>query len=236
VILAPPAAYLIIQGMASADETSRFASYLANPTHYYIQPQLKLKNLMPGELPYFVLFNMACWEFRVLQFFAAGCLIFLFSDRLQHSKWWALVAFGGLVLLAFVTPKSTPGPLVSWLMAVPLAYLVTWMGLHKSKLKVLSVPGDYSYGVFLYGFPIQQAIHQFGWDGNNPLLNSLVAAPIVFALAIVSWHYMELPMMKARPQFQDAAGRFWARLARRPPPAPAVRSAGVAAADTPPAE
>ena len=57
--------------------------------------------------------------------------------------------------------------------------------------------GDYSYGVYIYAFPMQQlAVHLFG--PMTPGMNILFAAPPTLALAILSWKLIEKPALDAR--------------------------------------
>lgn len=50
--------------------------------------------------------------------------------------------------------------------------------------------GDYSYGIYLYAFPIQQII-ALSIKECTPAINFLLAFPVVIALAIISWHLIE---------------------------------------------
>ena len=56
----------------------------------------------------------------------------------------------------------------------------------------LRLPGDYSYGVYLYGFPIQQVVaHSFP---DTPLfIGMLTSCALAFLLAMLSWHFCEKP-------------------------------------------
>ncbi len=50
--------------------------------------------------------------------------------------------------------------------------------------------GDYSYGVYIYAFPMQQlAVYYFG--PMTPQMNMLIAFPITLIFAILSWHLVE---------------------------------------------
>jgi peptidoglycan/LPS O-acetylase OafA/YrhL len=57
--------------------------------------------------------------------------------------------------------------------------------------------GDYSYGIYLWGFPAQQM-----WAAVDPgmssLTNSLAALPVALALAVASWHLIERPALKLK--------------------------------------
>ncbi len=53
---------------------------------------------------------------------------------------------------------------------------------------------DYSYGLYLYAFPVQQCVATFS-PGASPLKMTLLAAPITLALAVASWHLIEKPAL-----------------------------------------
>jgi peptidoglycan/LPS O-acetylase OafA/YrhL len=49
-----------------------------------------------------------------------------------------------------------------YLIAFPVAYMTIYLGLLNPGRQKLLLSGDYSYGIFLYGYPIQQAVAAFG--------------------------------------------------------------------------
>lgn len=57
--------------------------------------------------------------------------------------------------------------------------------------------GDYSYGMFLYGFPVQQMIVATFPD-ISPLAMFSLAVPLSLALAIASWHWVEQPSLRLK--------------------------------------
>lgn len=59
--------------------------------------------------------------------------------------------------------------------------------------------GDPSYGIYLYGFPVQQALFSVGGPTMGPLHNTLYAVPIVVALAFASWHLIEKRALSFKP-------------------------------------
>jgi len=50
--------------------------------------------------------------------------------------------------------------------------------------------GDYSYGVYIYAFPVQQ-LNASLWPSSGPYMNMLLSFPIVLLLASLSWHLVE---------------------------------------------
>jgi peptidoglycan/LPS O-acetylase OafA/YrhL len=78
----------------------------------------------------------------------------------------------------------------------------------------LTSSGDYSYGVYIYAFPIQQTV-VYLWPQIGIGSYLLVCFSITFILAVLSWHLVERPALFLKP--------------RRPtvthPPLPVIRGA-----------
>jgi peptidoglycan/LPS O-acetylase OafA/YrhL len=58
--------------------------------------------------------------------------------------------------------------------------------------------GDYSYGMYLYAFPIQQTLTHLMPDHRHWWLNILIAVPTTFAFSYLSWHLIEKHAMKLK--------------------------------------
>jgi peptidoglycan/LPS O-acetylase OafA/YrhL len=73
-------------------------------------------------------------------------------------------------------------------------------------LPPLRWPGDrdYSYGLFLYGFPVQQALVAT-MPALSPLQLFALAAPIALGLAAASWHWLERPLLRWKREKGSAA-------------------------------
>ncbi|WP_432843719.1 acyltransferase family protein [Dactylosporangium sp. CA-092794] len=101
---------------------------------------------------------------------------------------------------------------------VAYVYLLLWAGARlPGPLRRIGRRNDYSYGVYIYAFPIQQAlailgVPRFGWTVY--LLTSVAAVAVV---AGCSWHLVERPAMTAR--------NWTPRRFRRPPEAAATAPA-----------
>ena len=124
--------------------------------------------------------------------FLCGVSIFLYKDRIPYNAKWGIgSAILGYALL--ITPNYGD-PLA----IIPLAYLTAWLGLmNPAKIYILK-GADYSYGIYLYGFAIQQAVQhlipQLNWAGNF-----IIALTVVSVISAVSWIFIEKPALKARP-------------------------------------
>ncbi|MGB6030359.1 MAG: acyltransferase [Rhodanobacter sp.] len=60
--------------------------------------------------------------------------------------------------------------------------------------------GDFSYGLYLYGFLVQQTVNHFTHNALSALQNALVSLPIALVLAVLSWYYVEKPMLALKPR------------------------------------
>jgi peptidoglycan/LPS O-acetylase OafA/YrhL len=124
--------------------------------------------------------------------FLYGVTFYLYRDAIPHSPLLGL-ASGALALVLLVHPAT------DYLVPPLAAYFTAWLGLMRPRPSLLTRSGDYSYGIFLFGFPIQQAVtqvlgpdfHAWGW-------NIAVSLPLTLLLAILSWHAIEKPALRLR--------------------------------------
>ncbi len=60
----------------------------------------------------------------------------------------------------------------------------------------LKLPGDYSYGVYIYGYPVQQSLVAL-WPEMNLHMHQGVALTIAILVAVASWRWVEKPSIGA---------------------------------------
>lgn len=133
------------------------------------------------------------WTVVVFYFFA-GCVYFQWREHVKIH--WALF----LAALAIsLTLMSMPREL-AFLVPPFLTYCVVYIGMLPLRLPAICSRYDVSYGIYLYGFPIQQALVSEvpGVHGSGLLLFAL-AAPITVAFALFSWVWIEKPFLKVKP-------------------------------------
>lgn len=79
-------------------------------------------------------------------------------------------------------------------------YLVLFLGCARlGPLKHAGRFGDLSYGVFLWGWPIQQLVEAAA-PQTGPLANFLVSLPIALTAAATSWRLIERPALALKPR------------------------------------
>jgi peptidoglycan/LPS O-acetylase OafA/YrhL len=145
-----------------------------------------IKGWAPGGSFLGAIFGYPPFWARLLPMYLAGVVFFLHRDRIPHRGYIAAGALGVLVVAAYIP--------LAWAVCFPLAgtYLLFWFGYHPGiRLVNFGNRGDFSYGTYLYAFPIQQLVMRFVGHQISPYLLSAIAAPLTLMAAILSWHMVE---------------------------------------------
>jgi peptidoglycan/LPS O-acetylase OafA/YrhL len=135
----------------------------------------------------------------LVPFFLAGATLYVFSDKIPCNRWLAAVA---LVLL-IVTLATGTGHSLS---ALPLAYLLMWLGIEMPKAMArLGATNDFSYGTYLYAFPVQQLLVVAGAHHLGLTLYILLSIACTIPLAIASWFGVERPAQRLNNFWRNRA-------------------------------
>jgi peptidoglycan/LPS O-acetylase OafA/YrhL len=120
-------------------------------------------------------------------FFIAGSLTYLYREALPVDYRLGLIMIVGC-WLSYNTGLFYP---VFYLTLIYNTFVLGSSNLFKS----LKLPGDYSYGIYIFGFPVQQTINCL-YPEIGPYNSLILVIPIVLVCAIVSWHLIEYPSIK----------------------------------------
>lgn len=133
---------------------------------------------------------------RLITFYLAGVVAFLYQDELPHSRWLLAVS---LLALAMSLRAG-----LSLTLPIFGSYLLLYTAFSKSlRLENFGRRGDISYGVYLYAFPVQQLLVQRWQHSLNPLTLFLLALPCTCLLATFSWRCVEQPFLKKKRQIRN---------------------------------
>ena len=136
--------------------------------------------------------------------FLYGFTLYLYRDMIPHSRQFGIVA-------AVLAPALLIHPATDYLVPLPAAYLTVWLGLMRPHPFLLTRYGDYSYGIFLFGFPVQQATTQLmGPEFRTWYWNIATALPLTILFAIISWHGVEKPSLSLRAPLRRLEDRMLA--------------------------
>jgi peptidoglycan/LPS O-acetylase OafA/YrhL len=86
---------------------------------------------------------------------------------------------------------------------LPLTYCTVYLGLTDPPRSRLLSSGDYSYGIYLYSGPIQQAVIAAFPAYRHWWMNLLISVPLVALAAAGSWHLIEKRALKLRPMLKQ---------------------------------
>lgn len=131
----------------------------------------------------------------VLYFFC-GAAFQHWRHELPASKSLFAISLA-IIYIHYLSPSRTIG-------ITPLAvtYATVYFGIIAVPKLPLLQSGDYSYGVYLYGFPISQAlVHVLGSLRGHPVHLMAVAATLTLGFAVVSWHLIEKPTLALKKRF-----------------------------------
>jgi peptidoglycan/LPS O-acetylase OafA/YrhL len=131
---------------------------------------------------------------KLFGYFGAGMLAYQLRDYVVIG-WTQTAGALAAVALALRTPY------VEVALAAGLGFVVVHLAYARAAWpRRLTRAGDYSYGIYLYAFPLQQlcvslmpktSLHW--WSGL------LWAAPLTLAAAAASWHCIERPALNLKP-------------------------------------
>ena len=132
--------------------------------------------------------------------FLAGTLIYLYRKQIRDSGWIALACTAGcIVSLWLPLGSSFPGlSLTSTSLFAPLlAYPALWISFHLPWTWVGS-KNDYSYGIYIYAYPIGVLLGPYGMANHGYLLFFIACMVCTVPLAFASWWLIERPALKLR--------------------------------------
>jgi peptidoglycan/LPS O-acetylase OafA/YrhL len=132
--------------------------------------------------------------------FLGGSLLFLYRDKIPDS---GLLAWGCALLvgLGLALPVGNSMPTFTLtsmdLTAVFLVYPLVWLGIHLP-FHMIGAHNDYSYGVYIYAYPVQQLLVVWGVSRWGYWPYTLLAVALIFPIAMASWWGIEKHALKLK--------------------------------------
>ena len=143
--------------------------------------------------------------------FLYGSSLYLWRDRVPLSAWLLAGILAALVLASFdktvffIVYVALLAPLVLHLVYVP-----------RGRIRAFNDWGDYSYGVYIYAFPVQQTLALI-FPAMTLAAMMASSAVVSVAIAIVSWKLIEERALGLKGDFAEATLRAftlgWAKIA-----------------------
>ncbi len=140
--------------------------------------------------------NTDAWGMLTLTpVFLAGTLLYLYRDKIRDAGVLALGAILGFVAVLWL-PLGDGGAFwnhhaTSTSVAAPLlAYLLLWLGIHLPFQRV-GARNDYSYGLYIFAFPVQQILAVWGVQRSGYAVYLLLSIVMTAPFAVASWWLVE---------------------------------------------
>lgn len=154
------------------------------------------KTFLDGVVFYSTLLKAAL---EVAPYFMVGGCAWIWRKQIPFNPWVGVIlALGGHVLGLY-------GWISEPVMMLFIAYAVLAIGSASTPvLKQAGRFGDVSYGLYLYGFPVAQAL-SWAFGRSIPLVGHIVISILIALLfALASWHFVEKKALRLKPKSSRA--------------------------------
>jgi peptidoglycan/LPS O-acetylase OafA/YrhL len=148
----------------------------------------------PWELPGVA----SSWHWVFVVSFLLGMTAYLARDAIPVS-----FALAAMLIVPVAVSHGRPFAEMAFTLALP--YWVLVLAYHPALPRV-RLPGDYSYGIYVYAFPLQQTLAH-AMPGLSAATMLATSVPLTLAAAALSWHALEQPMLRRKPAASPRGAR-----------------------------
>lgn len=122
--------------------------------------------------------------------FMVGAIFWLYREKIYFD-------FRIFLLAVLISLVAIQFKFYLWVEPFALPYIILWLAV-TFPLDWFDKYGDYSYGIYIYSFPIQQALVQFGFQELGAIIYFIFSLILTMPFAILSWHYIEQPSLRLK--------------------------------------
>ncbi len=154
-------------------------------------------------------------------FFSAGCVCFLYREKIPHSTAAFVISLVALVV-------SLPVAVFGLIAPIAMTYAFLWLAF-TLPFGRFDTKGDFSYGAYIYAFPVQQGLALLRIQEEGFGLYLTCSLLLTAVLAFLSYRLIEAPCLRLKTvklsTLRRRAGSSVAQLTERcprPSAAPAI--------------
>lgn len=123
--------------------------------------------------------------------YVLGMMTYIYQDRIPLA--WPLALLS--VVLAWLTHGTQ---LAEFTKIIAVCYVIFWLAyLPSGALRHYNKAGDYSYGIYIWHWPVASMLLAL-WPALDPVELIALTFMTAFPLAIASWHFIEKPALAAK--------------------------------------
>ena len=179
--------YLVLAGLSLAPGPLRIKVSLVT---IGLATMLLTRPSSPALGPFEPFYGLNYYHSKLGLLFGLGACFACWRAHMRPLLWHALP----LLAAALCLPHGVSQLL---LYVLGLGTLTLWLALYAQWLPRLPARmGDWSYGAYLYGFPVQQVLAHFKLHETSFAGYVLACSVVTFALAGLSWHLIEKQAMR----------------------------------------
>lgn len=121
--------------------------------------------------------------------FNLGSLIYIYRDKVKFNILLVMLPIILFIILLIIRPE-----MLKYALILLLPYLIISICI-KLKFSSFSKYGDFSYGIYIYAFMIQQTLSHYFNHSLTVISFFALSFIITLVIAILSWNFIERPCM-----------------------------------------
>jgi peptidoglycan/LPS O-acetylase OafA/YrhL len=121
-------------------------------------------------------------------FFSAGCVCFLYREKIAHSTALFVISLVALVV-------SLPVGAFGLIAPIAMTYAFLWLAF-TLPFGRFDTKGDFSYGTYIYAFPVQQGVALLRIQDEGFGLYFTCSLLLTLVLAFLSYRLIEAPCLR----------------------------------------
>ena len=146
-------------------------------------------------IPIYSLLIDALFDFGL--YFFIGSICYFERNLIVYRKDFFLVALTTTLIILW----NQNYELLREVQYLSLPYIVFYLSFQKGKLNYWGKYGDFSYGIYVYGFLVQQCLIQVLGSTISSSMMIVLSFLFVLPLSYFSWHFVESPALKFKQLF-----------------------------------
>jgi peptidoglycan/LPS O-acetylase OafA/YrhL len=150
---------------------------------------------VPMSIPRFpstVFYVVPALVLRLAPYFLCGSALYVLRDKLP-LRWDAAAVLVMAALVGLSIDPQAAEPIT----CVAISYSTLVAAFAKlGPLSRFGARGDFSYGIYIFAFPVQQMLVVWMGRDTSPIVLTAVAFVLTLALAIASWFCVEKPCLR----------------------------------------